>query len=64
MIDGFKQNGVEAAEITHRFYWDFDGKRKVKPPHPSEDDLFIPAEIRGKHYDSWKEIARDLGYGK
>ena len=64
LIEGFKRNGVDATDITHRFYWDFDGKRKVKPPHPSEDDLFIPAEIRGKHYDSWKEIAKDLGYGK
>lgn len=64
LIEGFKRNGVDATDITHRFYWDFDGKRKVKPPHPSENDLFIPAEIRGKHYDSWKEIAKDLGYGK
>ena len=64
LVDGFKKNGVEASDITHRFYWDFDGKRKIKPPHPCEDDTFIPAEIRGNHYDSWKEIARDLGYGK
>lgn len=64
LIDGFNKNGVYAADITHRFYWAFNGKRKVKPSHPSENDLFIPAEIRGKHYDSWKEIARDLGYGE
>lgn len=64
LIEGFKKNGVDATDITHRFYWDFDGKRKVKPSHPSEDDLFIPVEIRGTHYDSWKEIAKDLGYGK
>lgn len=64
LIDGFKKNGVNASEITHRFYWEFGGKRKVKQSHPSEDDNFIPDEIRGNHYDSWKDIARDLGYGE
>lgn len=64
LIEGFKIHGIDAPNITHRFYWNFDGKRKKKPPHPSENDLLIPAEIRGKHYDSWKEIARDLGYGQ
>ena len=28
------------------------------------EEEFIPEEIRGHHYDSWKEIAHDLGYGK
>ena len=37
-------------------------RKKQKPIHPGEDDKFIPQEIRGNHYDSWKEIAKDLGY--
>ena len=64
LVAGFKANGKEAADITHRFYWEGSGKNKVKSPHPGEDDVFLPAEIRGKHYNSWKEIAKDLGYGK
>lgn len=32
--------------------------------HPCENDTFIPPEIRGKHYNSWKSIAKDLGYDK
>lgn len=36
---------------------------KVKPHHPCENDEFIPSEISGIHYDSWKQIAQDLGYG-
>lgn len=51
-----------AADVTHRYYWELSEKRKKKQMHPSENDEFIPEEIRGKHYDSWKEIAHDLGY--
>ena len=39
-------------------------RRKEKPVHPGESDDFIPEEIRGKHYESWTEIAKDLGYKK
>ena len=39
-------------------------KEGSKPVHPGENDEFIPEKIRGKHYNSWKEIAKDLGYGE
>lgn len=48
----------------HRYYWELTQRRKEKPAHPGENDDFIPEEIRGKHYESWTEIARDLGYKK
>lgn len=52
----------KVSDVTHRYYWEMIGKQKVKPTHPAENDEFIPKEIRGIHYDSWKEIANDLGY--
>lgn len=56
--------GRDAAERLHRYYWELTQRIKEKPHHPGEDDDFIPEEIRGKHYDSWTEIAKDLGYGE
>lgn len=52
------------ADITHRYYWELGTKKKRKPNHPGENDAFLPEIIRGKHYDSWKDIANDLGYNK
>lgn len=64
LIAGLKRNGIEATDKTHSFYWESTSKRKIKPSHPAEDDISLPSEIRGKHFDSWKEIAKELGYGK
>lgn len=64
LIAGFKADEKDASDVTHLYYWESKGKNRIKPPHPSENDNFIPVEIRGKHYNSWKEIAKDLGYGK
>ncbi len=64
LVAGYKKDGKQASDITHLFYWQGRGKIKVKSPHPCENDNFIPDKIRGKHYNSWKEIAKDLGYGK
>ena len=52
------------SEKTHKFYWEKKIKRRTKPFHPEENDISLPVEIRGKHYDSWTDLARDLGYGK
>lgn len=57
-------NGKNPADRLHRYYWELTQRLKNKPPHPGENDNFIPEEIRGKHYDSWTEIARDLGYSE
>ena len=51
-------------DVTHRYYWEMTSRKRKKPSHPGENDPFIPEEIRGNHYDSWKEIANDLGYNK
>ena len=48
--------------MTHRYYWELVSRIREKPAHPGESDEFIPAAIRGKHYDSWSQIAEDLGY--
>lgn len=52
------------ADVTHRYYWELSTKKKRKPSHPGENDIFLPDVIRGKHYDSWKDIANDLGYNE
>lgn len=54
----------KSKNYTHKYYWD-SGKsvNKKKPIHPEEDDISLPPEIRGKHYESWKDISIDLGYG-
>lgn len=49
---------------THKFYWEKPIKRKNRPTHPHESDEYLPIEIRGKHFDSWTELARLLGYGE
>jgi len=48
--------------IHHRFYWQTKSFVKKKPVHPLENDKRIPDVLRGKHFDSWKEIAGILGY--
>jgi hypothetical protein len=60
----YAQEGKDAAVRLHRYYWELKQRIKEKPHHPGEDDEFIPSKIRGKHYDSWTDIARDLGYGE
>ena len=48
---------------THKYYWESKRKsNKIKPIHPSENDELIPLIIREKHFDSWVEIAKELGY--
>lgn len=49
---------------THKFYWEKPVRRKNKPIHPCENDELLPKEIRGKHFDSWTDLAGLLGYGE
>ncbi|WP_298275315.1 hypothetical protein [Ferroplasma sp.] len=58
------RNGATLKGAHHRFYWETVGNIRVRPPHPMENDASIPEQIRGKHFNSWKEIARELGYVK
>lgn len=51
-------------EKTHKFYWEKSVRRSNKPIHPGENDPSLPSEIRGKHFDSWTDLARFLGYGE
>lgn len=50
------------AETTHKFYWEKPIRRRAKPRHPGENDPFLPEIIRGKHFESWTDLARELGY--
>lgn len=49
---------------THMFYWEKPIRRKSRPIHPCENDNVLPEEIRGKHFESWTDLAGFLGYGK
>lgn len=68
LSDELKENlqniGKDVEKTTHKFYWDTRESKKIKQHHPAETDIFMPEIIRGKHYNSWKDIAKDLGYVK
>lgn len=56
---------VGHIEIAHhKFYWETKEIKKPKPSHPMENSDKIPQEIRGRHFNSWKEICEALGYRK
>jgi len=62
--EAFETKGKDIKNVKHKYYWEKHERRKIKLIHPGEQDEFIPEEIRGKHYDSWRDIAKDLGYGE
>lgn len=64
LISGFASEGKDASLYTHKYYWEGRKTERNRPHHPSEGDASIPLLIRGKHYNSWKKIAYDLGYKK
>lgn len=47
---------------THKFYWEKSNRRRERPTHPCENDSSLPSNIRGKHFESWTDLARELGY--
>lgn len=49
---------------THKFYWEKPIRIREKPYHPMENDSSLPRSIRGKHFDSWTQLAEVLGYGE
>ena len=48
--------------IHHKYYWETKNLKRPKASHPMENSDKIPPEIRGKHFNSWKEICAVLGY--
>lgn len=48
--------------VHHKYYWETKNLEKPKTPHPMENSDKIPPEIRGRHFNSWKEICVALGY--
>lgn len=53
---------IMTKEQTHRFYWQQRANGKKKKPHPGENDECLPPSIRGRHFNSWSELANTLGY--
>lgn len=49
---------------THKFYWEKPIRLKNKQIHPMENDVSLPEKIRGKHFNSWTQLAGELGYGE
>ena len=65
LLAGYRKDNKLPEKYTHRYYWETIKKvTKNKPIHPCENDEFIPLTIRGKHFNSWTEIAKELGYGE
>jgi len=62
--DGFAAEDKDVKDATHKFYWESRVTKRSREPHPSVNDASIPAQIRGKNFGSWKEIAVELGYGE
>lgn len=50
------------SEQTHKFYWEKPIRTRNKPIHPCENDPSLPVSIRGKHFESWTQLAEALGY--
>lgn len=50
------------AGQTHKFYWEKPIRTRKKPIHPCEADPSLPVSIRGKHFESWTQLAEELGY--
>lgn len=56
------RHGTTMLDSHHRYYWETSGPVRHRENHPMESDASIPEEIRGKHFDSWKVVAEELGY--
>lgn len=54
--------GNSPIESRHKYYWETRDGNRVKPSHPDENNAKINPKIRGRHFNSWKEITKELGY--
>ncbi len=57
-----KMRGKPISEKHHKYYWETREIKKKKQSHPDENHPSIHPKIRGKHFDSWRTIAKELGY--
>lgn len=61
----FIEAGKDYSKTTHKYYWEVTARSRGKAlHHPGQNDESLPEEIRGKHYNSWRQIAKDLGYSE
>lgn len=56
-----KYKGKPLSEKHHKFYWETKDIKRNKAAHPEEKSIKLPIKVR-KHFNSWKEIAKELGY--
>ncbi|MHA1267887.1 MAG: hypothetical protein ACTSRS_21845 [Candidatus Helarchaeota archaeon] len=49
------------SEAHHKFYWETKIINRKKQSHPEENSSKLPLNVR-KHFDSWKDMAKELGY--
>lgn len=61
MRDGYNLSRRDISR-THLYYWERRVGAKPKAHHPGENDPSIPTPIRNVHYNSWQQLAEDLGY--
>ena len=59
--DSKKYKGKPISEAHHKFYWETKEINRKKPKHPEEKSAKLPQKVR-KHFDSWKEMSKELGY--
>lgn len=60
----YKQKIGRIDLAHHKYYWETKELERPKQIHPMENNENIPDVIRGKHFNSWKEICTILGYPK
>lgn len=60
----FKKKIGNIKKSHHKFYWEKRKRDKEKESHPEEDNKKIHPKIRGKHFNHWTEIAKELGYNE
>lgn len=62
-VKSMKREGHKnLSDFHHKYYWETKELVRKKRPHPDENHPKIHPKIRGKHFDSWKKICRELGY--
>lgn len=62
--DKYEKLKNDISKVHHKFYWESKRASSKKPTHPDENNPKIHPKIRGKHFDSWKEVSKELGYNE